>query len=378
MVPGYDESGKLCTVQYINWNGQKRFEADSQKKSAFNEIAGDSEKIIIAEGYSTAASIHEATGYTVVVAFDAGNLIHVVKIFRKMYLDSEIIIAADNDQWKTETGNTGVESAKTAAIEINAKVAIPSFKNAETKPTDFNDLAALEGLEIVSVQIDAATPINKVEALKTEIQKIIGLGPLEQEVHRTQLAKKYGIRKSMIDKYIIQNSKPDSNYQEVVKQVYPASDPVDGTDLLDVVLSDLKTRVVLPDGAAEAITLWVMLTYCHQAFNILPLLGIISPEKRCGKTTLIEILQGLTHKGLSASNITTAAVFRAVEKYNPTLLIDEADTFLKGNDELRGIINSGHTRASAFVVRLEGDNQEPVRFSTLLTYAAMMLSGRSC
>jgi hypothetical protein len=107
-----------------------------------------------------------------------------------------------------------------------------------------------------------------------------------------------------------------------------------------------------------------MLTYCPDAFNILPIIGICSPTKQCGKTTLEEILQGLTNKGLCASNLTPAAVFRTVEKYSPTLLIDEADTFLKNNDELRGIINSGHTKASAFVIRIEGEGLEPVKFST--------------
>jgi hypothetical protein len=53
-----------------------------------------------------------------------------------------------------------------------------------------------------------------------------------------------------------------------------------------------------------------------------------------------------------------------VEKYRPTLLIDEADTFLGDHDELRGIINSGHRRSSAFVLRCDGDDQEPKSLST--------------
>src|SRR5438046_10577369 len=53
-------------------------------------------------------------------------------------------------------------------------------------------------------------------------------------------------------------------------------------------------------------------------------------------------------------NFFIEAVFRAIEEKQPTLLIDEADTFLQGNDELRGILNSGYTRKTAFVVRLAG------------------------
>ena len=63
-------------------------------------------------------------------------------------------------------------------------------------------------------------------------------------------------------------------------------------------------------------------------------------------------------------NITTAALFRAVEKWGPTLLIDEADTFLKNSDEMRGVLNSGHQRANAYVIRTVGDDHEPKRFRT--------------
>ena len=90
---------------------------------------------------------------------------------------------------------------------------------------------------------------------------------------------------------------------------------------------------------------------------------------------MIEVLQALTNKGLTAGSLTPAAAFRTIEKYSPTLLIDEADAFLKDNDELRGILNSGHTRASAFVIRVEGENHEPVKFSTWGPKAIGMIGG---
>ena len=67
---------------------------------------------------------------------------------------------------------------------------------------------------------------------------------------------------------------------------------------------------------------------------------------------------------LASSNITAAALFRAVEKWKPTLIVDEADSFLRESDELRGVLNSGHTRDTAFVIRTVGDDHEPRRFST--------------
>jgi putative DNA primase/helicase len=102
-----------------------------------------------------------------------------------------------------------------------------------------------------------------------------------------------------------------------------------------------------------------MLAWVVEAFDISPLLSITSPTKRCGKSTLLDIVALLAPRAVPASNITAASLFRIVEKFSPTLLVDEADTFLGDNDELRGIINSGHRRSSAFVVRTVGDDHEP-------------------
>jgi len=99
---------------------------------------------------------------------------------------------------------------------------------------------------------------------------------------------------------------------------------------------------------------------------VFPMLGITSPTKRCGKTTLLGVIRCLIPRPLAASNISPAAIYRAVQAWKPTLLTDEVDTFLRDNDELRGVLNSGHSRTTAFVVRVEGegDNRQPQRFST--------------
>ncbi|MDA2928290.1 DUF3631 domain-containing protein, partial [Acidobacteria bacterium AH-259-G07] len=113
-----------------------------------------------------------------------------------------------------------------------------------------------------------------------------------------------------------------------------------------------------------ALALWVLHTHSFDAAYSTPYVNINSPVKGCGKTTNLEILGHLVAKPLFSSNITAPAVFRTVEKYQPTLLIDEADTFLGLNDELRGVLNSGNRKNTAFTIRLVGENYEPKRFST--------------
>jgi putative DNA primase/helicase len=110
--------------------------------------------IYIAEGFATGAAIHEATGEAAAIAFNAGNLKTVAKALRKKYPNVELVIAADNDQW-TE-GNPGLTKAVETAQAVKARVAVPSFTETLTRPTDFCDLFSLRGAEEVKKQLARA------------------------------------------------------------------------------------------------------------------------------------------------------------------------------------------------------------------------------
>src|SRR5690348_5238732 len=142
----------------------------------------------------------------------------------------------------------------------------------------------------------------------------------------------------------------------------PWPEPVDGPSLIGGIASEIKRYVVLNEEEAEAIALWVLNTHSHDAFPISPRLAITSAEKGCGKTTILDIVGRLVSRPMPTSNVTPASVFRIIEAARPTLLIDEADTFLTGNGDLRGILNSGHRRSVAHVTRTVGDNHEPRMF----------------
>jgi putative DNA primase/helicase len=140
---------------------------------------------------------------------------------------------------------------------------------------------------------------------------------------------------------------------------------VSGSELLDEIEFELTSHVILPPHAAAAVALWIVHTWAAEAAYISPLIYPSSPEKRCGKTTLLLFIRKTVRRPLLASNISNAALFRAIEEFEPTFLLDEADTWLKAdNDEMRGIINSGHSRETAFVVRTVGDQHEVRAFRT--------------
>jgi hypothetical protein len=142
---------------------------------------------------------------------------------------------------------------------------------------------------------------------------------------------------------------------------------VDGIELLDALRDTFSRYLVLSEGAAEILALWTVFTHIIEISPVAPRLAILSATPECGKTTLLQILILLVHHPLPASNITSAVVYRVIQQEQPTLLIDEGDTFL--GSELTGIINSGHTRATAYVWRSTGDNFQPSSFSTFAAIA---------
>jgi len=152
----------------------------------------------------------------------------------------------------------------------------------------------------------------------------------------------------------------------------PWPTPVCGATLLDELSATIATYMVMAVEAVHTVALWVLFSYLLDAFETNPRLAITSPQKRCGKTTLLALLYQLTCRPLAAANLTPAVAFRVIEAVRPSLLIDETDTFLKNNDELRGVLNSGHTRATAFVIRCQSEAQLPRSFST---WAAIALAG---
>lgn len=116
---------------------------------------------------------------------------------------------------------------------------------------------------------------------------------------------------------------------------------------------------------ADALSLWVAMTYVMPHLEIAPMVYVTSPEPMCGKSTVIKLLKVFCHQAELVSKITPAAIYRLIERDQPTLLFDEADRFVRGHDDLNGIINAGHARFEATVIinkKLPDGNHEPVRF----------------
>jgi putative DNA primase/helicase len=137
LLPLENERGDVQGLQRIMPDGAKRFLPGTKKAGSFAVIPGDSGRLFLVEGYATGASVHLATGGTVLVCLDCGNLMAVARIARRRYPKREIVIAGDNDHG-TE-GNPGLTKAREAAQAIGGLLAVPSFAPGEPG-TDWNDL----------------------------------------------------------------------------------------------------------------------------------------------------------------------------------------------------------------------------------------------
>lgn len=159
MVPMRDVDGALHGLQFIQPDGTKRFTTGMAKAGHYRAIGKPQGVVLIAEGYATAATLHEATGHALACAFDAGNLLAVAQAIHAKRPELRLVLAADNDH-RTE-GNPGLAKAQVAAAAVHGLVCLPAFA-ADAEGTDWNDYAALHGLaavcEAVAAQMAAGGP----------------------------------------------------------------------------------------------------------------------------------------------------------------------------------------------------------------------------
>ena len=155
IIPMRDTAGKLHSLQTIAPDGDKRFHPGGRVKGCYHSIGKPAGAVVVCEGYATGASIHEATGQAVAVAFNAGNLEAVALALRAKYPMLKIIVAADDDH--LTDGNPGMTKATAAALAVGGLVAVPAFPAGRPdKATDFNDLHQLSGADAVKTCLDAA------------------------------------------------------------------------------------------------------------------------------------------------------------------------------------------------------------------------------
>lgn len=142
---------------------------------------------------------------------------------------------------------------------------------------------------------------------------------------------------------------------------------VTSSELVNDVQKFIGRYVIMDPYELLLVTVWTLHTYLFEIFEQTPYLSVMSPQKRCAKTRLLEVLSLLVAGSARTANMSVAAMYRLIETAKPTLLIDEIDAVFnprmksEKNEELRGILNAGNRRGS-HVLRCSGPNHNVEKF----------------
>jgi putative DNA primase/helicase len=299
----------------------------AQIAGCYARIGKMGQTYLVVEDLRCALALNLATGMGVVVTLTSENLLPVCQALRTKHPEKTMIVCGGD--YGNMAGRRSTDAVNSVARKVGALVAFP------LREDTFLDYYRKHGPDALIELI----------AERNEPEELFEFGKKED---------KSGIPEEPSD----------------------WSSPVNGQALFAEVLELLISYLSFQEGAAIAVTLWIFLTHTIEVARVAPILTITSPVPQCGKTTLLGLLLRLTFRPMTSANLTAAVLFRTVDTWAPTLLVDEADTFLQNSTELNGIFNSGHTRETAYVHRM-GRGNKPERFSTFCAKAVAMIGSPS-
>ncbi|HYC00737.1 MAG TPA: DUF3631 domain-containing protein [Candidatus Limnocylindrales bacterium] len=223
----------------------------------------------------------------------------------------------------------------------------------------------------------AARCVTAPALLPSLIERSKTLSRLAYDQKRLALAKAAGVRVATLDLEVLGNKAEAEATPSGLINVEPCETTVDGAELLAQLADFLSRFVDAPAHYHDTVALHLMFGHALDAFTIAPRLFVTSPEKRCGKSLLLEVIASLSQRPLLAAQVTDALLPRIIERFAPTVILDEIDTYnLREREGLAGILNSGHRRSGAYSWKIVGENFDPKSFSTWATYIFGGIAGK--
>jgi putative DNA primase/helicase len=298
------------------------------------------------------------------------------KDYDAFFTGAEVVVVSDNDDHGK--GQAHADKVAKRLCEVAARVRVIIFPQ-----KDLSDWVAAGGTrEQLDALIEAAPDsVDKGDDSKgdpepihddAELERLARLSVFEYERGRAAAAEKLQLRASILDKLVIaKRAELGLNPEDDGKQGHPLRydepepwpEPVDGAALLDDIAAAVCRFMILPKLGDIIAALWVVHTYLLDLQLVSPRLQISAPDSECGKSTLLDVIHALVRRPQWAVNLTPAVTFRLVDRFQPTILLDEADATLPTYEDLRSILDSGH-HPRGEVPRLVGDEYEPRGFRT--------------
>jgi hypothetical protein len=361
-------------VLYIDPDGQKstvepkrrRFMLEKAPDAVFlMPYTGENTEVDICEGLEDALSVYRygKRRCRIIAVPGAGVLCHL-----KFAKGTKVLVVRDGDapgSVADKVLHDGIDRLILDGVDVHVTATPPPGHDA-------NSILQDVGVDGLIAYLDSAAPA--ILSLRGEIEKLAALDQLDYAQIRKSEAKRLGIPVAVLDDEVRK-----ARERNAAAQQQPQNDdqdwndiedtpvwltPVDGAELLDELVKCVGDYVVMTDAQRRTVALWVLFTHCFAAAHNAPKLWIKSAERRSGKTRLLEVLKHLTARALAANYISAAMLPRVIEKHQPTLLLDEIDTFLHRSEELRGVLNSGFDPESYVIIGVKsGDDWIPKKFS---------------
>jgi hypothetical protein len=309
--------------------------------------------------------------------------------FNEYFRDADVLLLPDND----EPGWKHVNDIGSSLVGVAARTRVVMLPGLAEKGDVGDWLAAGGTRELFDALAEAAQdwqPLAEAPAEKPTddakakaeadekalIDELARSDPLDYDRRRHEAAEQLNIRRGTLDDQV------NARRAELAEEeghaplfghwvVEPWHELVDTADLIADLAARIKRHVVLKDHEVLTVALWILFAWAHEVAVHSPILLATSPEAGSGKTTLVSVVGFLVPRGLTTVSISEAALFRSIEKWLPTIIVDEADVLFTENEPLRSAVNSGWTRGSG-VLRCIGDEKEPHHFSTFAPKAVAM------
>lgn len=267
-------------------------------------------RIILTVDVHTAALIHAIAEENTIAVLSVENLAAVCDQIAALHPDIELILAIDGKDGDVKQNPRLFNMAAVIAHSRSIKVAVSGIAHS------FSELQSTIGMTAIALQIEQAMVPSHALVFDDVIAKF---------------------------------------HVDMPTPPLQATCPQNGSSLMHDLVAAVRRSVITSYESAVAIALWIIFTHVFKLFSIAPLLVATSPEPRCGKTSLLTLLARLCRASFAASNMTEAGIYRSIQQWSPTLIIDEADTFMLNNKAMTGIINSGYKKTTGYVVRTNKD-----------------------
>jgi putative DNA primase/helicase len=301
------------------------------------------------------------------------------KEYAELFRDADVVLMPDNDN----DGYAHIGMVGAALYGVARRIRVLRLADLPDEGDVIDWIAAggtaerlLELAEEAPDWIPSPADVNpdsKRAAAHAGEQKLIDelakLSALEYDKKRKQTARDLGVRNSSLDKEVARRraeladeAEPTPLYPHWVVEPWPEA--VDGDALIRDIMRRVLRHVILTQDQALTVALWIIMAWAHEGAAIYsPILMATSAEANSGKTTLLNVIGFLAPRSLCTVGAKEAGLFRSIERWAPTIVVDEADTLLVHNEPLRAVINSGWTRGSG-VLRCVGGDKIPHLFPT--------------